>query len=100
MNTNNSTVDAGKPTQDELLAELARLKAENERLTAEASSNKRGLTLQVSTKGAMSIYGVGRWPVTLYKSQAARVFEPKMVERIHKFLADNDAKLKEKPVKE
>ena len=51
---------------DELKAEIERLKAENERL-----KNQRGrnVSLKVSEKGGVSVYGLGRFPVTLYKEQ-------------------------------
>jgi hypothetical protein len=49
-----------------ILAELARLREENERLKA---SRHRALSWKVSEKGAISIYGMGRFPVTLYWSQ-------------------------------
>ena len=51
---------------DEVQAELERLRAENERLKAQ---RKAGLTMKVSGKGALSVYGLGRFPVTLYKEQ-------------------------------
>lgn len=54
------------PTMEELLAQLAKLKAENEALKSEATST---LKLKVSEKGAVSLYGVGRFPVTLYRKQ-------------------------------
>jgi hypothetical protein len=49
-----------------ILAELAKLRAENEKLKA---SRHRALSWKVSEKGAISIYGMGRFPVTLYWSQ-------------------------------
>jgi hypothetical protein len=49
-----------------LQAELERLQAENAALKAQASAK---LTLKVSVKGALSIYGMGKWPTTLYRSQ-------------------------------
>ena len=50
-------------TEDDLHAELARVRAENEHLKRQQS---RGLHLKVSEKGALSVYGLGRFPVTLY----------------------------------
>ena len=49
---------------EDLQSELARLKAENERLKGERG---RGVSLKVSEKGGVSVYGLGRFPVTLYK---------------------------------
>jgi hypothetical protein len=59
-------------TQSEtaLLAELGRLKAENELLKARASAKAASrISCKISDKGALSIYGLGRFPVTLYLSQ-------------------------------
>ena len=57
---------------DEVQAELARLRAENERLKKRQASPLR---LKVSAKGALSVYGLGRFPVTLYKEQWVRVLD-------------------------
>ena len=58
------------PTESELQAELERLRAENESL-----KRPRGqMSLKVSEKGALSVYGLGRFPVTLYKGQWERLF--------------------------
>jgi hypothetical protein len=54
---------------DDPQAELERLRAENERLKKAAS---RGGSIRVSEKGGVSIYGLGRFPVTLYKEQWTR----------------------------
>jgi hypothetical protein len=72
-------------------AELARLRAENERLKRAQS---RGITLKVSEKGALSLYGLGRFPVTLYKEQWTRLLE--MADEIRAFIKENDARLKAK----
>jgi hypothetical protein len=77
---------------EDLKAELERLKAENERLK---SQRTRGVTLKVSEKGGVSVYGLGRFPVTLYKEQWARVLD--MADDIRAFMKENDAKLKAKP---
>jgi hypothetical protein len=55
-------------SDEELKAELERLRKENEALKKGASS---GIRMKVSEKGAVSIYGMGRFPVTLYKEQRA-----------------------------
>ena len=78
-------------SDQEMQSELERLRAENERLKRTAS---RGLTLKVSEKGALSVYGLGRFPVTLYKEQWKKLLDA--AEEIRGFLADNDAKLKTK----
>ena len=78
-------------SDDELRAELARLKEENERLKARPD---RGMSLKVSEKGALSVYGLGRFPVTLYKEQWQKLLG--MADEIRAFLKENDAQLKSK----
>ena len=75
---------------DDLKAELDRLKAENERLKA----GHRSMSLKVSEKGGVSVYGLGRFPVTLYKEQWAKLLD--MAQEIRAFIKDNDARLKSK----
>ena len=53
-------------SDEELKGELERLREENAALRKGASS---GIRLKVSEKGAVSVYGMGRFPVTLYKEQ-------------------------------
>jgi hypothetical protein len=68
-------------------AELARLRAENESLK-KAGGGK--LAMKVSEKGALSIYGMGRFPVTLYKEQWLRLLS--MAEEMKVFIeADRDS---------
>ena len=57
-------------SEQELQAEIDRLRAENEKLK---NKGVRGLSLKVSEKGAVSLYGIGRFPVTLYKEQWAKI---------------------------
>ena len=74
---------------------LARLEAENRALREQAEERKPGqLRLKVSEKGGLSVYGLGRFPVTLYKEQWTRLLDN--VEEIKKFLQDNDQQLKAK----
>lgn len=78
--------------------QLAAALAENQALKANASNEThRGLTLKVSTKGAVSIYGVGRFPVTLYSSQMLKVLD--QAEEIRAFMIKNAAMLHVKPAK-
>jgi hypothetical protein len=79
-------------SEEDLKIELERLKAENERL-----KNQRGrsVTLKVSEKGGVSLYGLGRFPVTLYKEQWSKVLA--MADEIKAFIKENDAQLKAKP---
>jgi hypothetical protein len=75
----------------EMKAELQRLRAENEKLK---SKDAAGLSLKVSEKGAVSLYGMGRFPVTLYKEQWLRILASAPV--IEAFINENDSKLKTK----
>jgi hypothetical protein len=82
----------GKNMSDEdLKAELDRLRKENEALKKGASS---GIRMKVSEKGAVSIYGMGRFPVTLYKEQWLRLLD--MSADIRVFIAANEVQLKTK----
>jgi hypothetical protein len=75
----------------EMKAELERLQAENARLKSKGSA---GLSLKVSEKGAVSLYGMGRFPVTLYKEQWLRILAS--APEIEAFIRENDSKLKTK----
>ena len=79
-------------SEEDLKAELARLKAENEQLK---SQRGRSVSLKVSEKGGVSVYGLGRFPVTLYKEQWTKLLA--MADEIRAFIRDNDAQLKTKP---
>lgn len=72
-------------------AELERLRAENSALK---KTSAKGLSLKVSEKGALSVYGLGRFPVTLYKEQWTKLLG--MAEDIKAFIVANDAQLKTK----
>jgi hypothetical protein len=74
---------------EDLLAELERLKAENEELK---KGQQKGIHLKVSEKGAVSVYGLGRFPVTLYKSQWQRLFAAQ--DAIKAFIIENNHLLK------
>lgn len=71
-----------------LEAQLAALKAENEKLQKQATLSGG---IKVSEKGAVSVYGLGKWPVTLYPEQWAKVFAKKS--EIEAFIEANKAKL-------
>jgi len=74
---------------------LARLEAENKALREQVEQRKPGqLRLKVSEKGALSVYGLGRFPVTLYKEQWIRLLD--YTDQIKSFLKDNDHLLKAK----
>lgn len=78
-------------TEDELRAQLEQLKKENESLKARTS---KGISLKVSEKGAVSVYGMGRFPVTLYKEQWIKLLD--MSDDLRRFIQENDSKLKAK----
>ena len=78
-------------SDEEMKAELARLKEENERLKARQD---RAVRLMVSEKGGVSVYGLGRFPVTLYKEQWTKLLD--MADDIRAFIKENDALLKSK----
>ena len=78
---------------EDLKAEIERLKAENEALKNKTPA--RGtLSMKVSEKGALSVYGMGRFPVTLYKEQWLKLLG--ISEELNKFIQENDARLKVK----
>jgi hypothetical protein len=76
---------------DDLREELERLRAENEVLKSKMS---RPTSIRVSQKGALSVYGLGRFPVTLYKEQWLKLLG--MADDIKQFIAENEDKLKTK----
>lgn len=79
-------------SQDDLLAEIERLRAENQGLRARPQTGS--LSLKVSDKGAVSVYGMGRFPFTLYLEQWQRLFAAKA--DIEAFIKANDHRLKRK----
>jgi hypothetical protein len=78
---------------DDLKAQLEALRAENEALRA-AKSAPKALSIKVSEKGGVSVYGLGRFPVTLYKSQWDRLIAH--IPEVTSFMAANASKLTEK----
>jgi hypothetical protein len=76
---------------DNLLQEIERLKAENEALKTRRSN---AVSLKVSEKGAVSVYGLGRFPVTLYQEQWQKLLA--MADDIKTFIEENKSKLKVK----
>jgi len=78
------------PDKDEQ-DELERLRRENAALKKGTSS---GVRIKVSEKGALSIYGMGRFPVTLYKEQWLKLLD--MSDEIRAFIAANEGQLKAK----
>ncbi len=80
-------------TMAQMQARLDALEARNAELE-EAVTKRSTITLQVSQKGALSVYGLGRFPVTLYKGQWKRLIE--VIPDIESYMVKNDAKLQEK----
>ena len=78
-------------SEENLRAELERLRAENEALKSRGTP---ATSIRVSEKGGVSVYGLGRFPVTLYKEQWLKLLD--MAEEIRTFIADNEARLKTK----
>ncbi len=66
-------------TKDQLIAKLAAMQA----------ANVRKLTMKVSEKGAVSMYGFGKWPVTLYRSQWERLIEAVKAGHVEAFIEAN-----------
>ena len=78
---------------EDMKAELERLRAENESLKNKKTSGG-ALTMKVSEKGALSVYGMGRFPVTLYKEQWLKLLA--ISEEIKDFIEENNNRLKTK----
>jgi len=77
-----------KASHDDLLAQIAALQVENAKLKANGAGR---VSMKVSDKGALSVYGLGRFPVTLYRSQWERLLA--MADDINKFISANASKL-------
>jgi len=78
-------------SEEELKAELERLRNENAALKKGAAT---GITMKVSEKGGLSVYGMGRFPITLYKEQWLKLMD--MSDAIRSFIDANDTALKSK----
>jgi len=81
----------GKMSDEDMKAELDRLRRENEALKQGA---KRGVSLKVSEKGGLSVYGLGRFPITLYQEQWTKLLD--MSDQIRAFIAEHQGELKKK----
>lgn len=77
----------------DLMTENERLKDELDKLKAKEKT-KREIYLKISQKGALSLYGLGRFPVTLYKEQWEKLLEK--VADIKDFINKNEGSLKTK----
>jgi hypothetical protein len=76
---------------EDLLAQIEALKADNERLKQKKNTS---ISMKVSEKGAVSVYGLGRFPVTLYQEQWTKLLS--LSDEIQQFIGDNKAQLKVK----
>jgi hypothetical protein len=76
---------------EDLKAELERLRKENESLKKGAA---KGISMKVSEKGGLSVYGLGRFPITLYQEQWTKLLD--MSEDIRAFIAAHQGELKTK----
>ncbi len=79
-------------SEEDLQKQLEQLRAENERL--KQGTKAGSLTFRVSEKGAVSVYGLGRFPVTLYQEQWDKLLA--QVEDLRRFIDANRANLKKK----
>ena len=77
--------------EETLEQKLARLEAENQALKGRRAGN---LSLKVSEKGGLSVYGLGRFPVTLYKEQWVKLLG--FAGEIESFIKENESQLKTK----
>ena len=78
-------------SDDDLKNELERLRRENAALKRGAAS---GISMKVSEKGGLSVYGMGRFPITLYKEQWLKLLD--MSDDIRAFIDANAKALKSK----
>ena len=78
-------------SEEDLKAEIERLRAENEALKKPARGQ---MSLKVSEKGGLSVYGLGRFPVTLYREQWEKLLG--MADEIRNFISKNDHALKKR----
>jgi ABC-type Fe3+-hydroxamate transport system substrate-binding protein len=78
-------------SEEEMKAELERLKAENAALKARG---EKRVSMKVSEKGGLSVYGLGRFPVTLYQEQWLKLLD--LAEDIRAFIREHEGQLKKK----
>jgi hypothetical protein len=81
-------------SDDDVQAELERLRKENEALKAQTRAKPGQFMLKVSEKGGVSVYGLGRFPVTLYQEQWLKLLD--QADQIRDFITANAGQLKKK----
>jgi hypothetical protein len=77
-------------TADQMLAMIAKLQEQNAALAAANAQPARRISMKVSEKGALSLYGLGRFPVTLYRTQWERLLAPDQVKATLAFITANE----------
>ena len=75
-------------------SEREELEALRQQKAAREAQDKRGISFKVSEKGAVSVYGLGRFPVTLYQEQWTKLLAE--ADNIRAFIAENQSRLKAK----
>lgn len=99
MTVNTNTSATHEPTIAELMAQLAELKKQNEELAAAAAARASAtFTVKLSDKGGLSVYGLGRFPVTLYKAQWLRLIAN--IQMVADFIKAHSSELKDAPTAE
>lgn len=92
----NKAVAATQPVRtngaETLEAKIARLEQENARLTA-AATNRSTIVAKIGAKGGISLYGFGRWPITMYLSQAVRMIAYVKSGQLEQFIEDHRSQL-------
>ena len=78
-------------SEDELKQRIAELEA---KLEEEKASKKKDLSLKVSAKGGVSLYGIRRFPITFYLEEWNKILD--MSDEIRAFLKEHEAELKQK----
>lgn len=95
--SNPSNVPATAMSYEQLMEENARLKANQNKPKKDTTKLGSGLSCAVSDKGAISIYGLGRFPVTLYRSQLEAIVS--VIPQLQAFIGTHASGLKAKAVK-
>ena len=78
-------------SDEDMKAELERLRRENETLKQRSS---RAVSMKLSEKGGLSVYGLGRFPITLYQEQWTKLLD--MSDDIRQFITEHQGQLKKK----
>ena len=81
---------------EEMRALIASLQAQNAELTAASTTQERKLTWKVAGKGGLSVYGLGRFPITLYREQWDKLLDQDVVEQLRTFILANASFFKKK----